>query len=387
MLEFVEAGNYRAKLKVVGVGGGGGNALNTMISGQLNGVEFIAANTDAKALEQSLAQTKIQLGQGLGAGGNPEVGRQAAEQNRAQLEESLKGADMVFITAGMGGGTGTGGAPVIAQIARQVGALSVGVVTRPFDFEGRKRSRLALQGLEELKQHVDSLIVIPNQRLLNIVGKNTGVLEAFKKADEVLLQAVKGIADLVAIGGHINVDFADVRTIMSERGMALMGTGNAAGEERAVEAAHNAISNPLLDDVRIEGAKGVLINISGGPDLTLHEISEVCNLIREEAHEDALIIFGDVIEPGRNGDIQVTVIATGFQDFNRDLRTRFPRPQVVAAAAKPDGSSSRLDIPTAVRKRQVEAAAKRPKNFHAYAKEEISEEEYDIPTFMRRQGD
>jgi cell division protein FtsZ len=267
-----------------------------------------------------------------------------------------------------------------------VGALSVGIVTRPFDFEGRKRARLALQGLEELKQHVDSLIVIPNQRLLNIVGKNTGVLEAFKKADEVLLQAVKGIADLVAIGGHINVDFADVRTIMSERGMALMGTGSASGEERAVEAAHNAISNPLLDDVRIEGAKGVLINITGGPDLTLHEISEACNLIREEAHEDALIIFGDVIEPGRNGEVQVTVIATGFQDFNRALGTRF-KPQVLTPA-KADGSSSRMDIPTAVRQKQIENAAKRPKNYHAYAaKEEISEEEYDIPTFMRRQGD
>ena len=386
MLELVEAGNHTAKLKVVGVGGGGGNAVNTMISGELKGVEFIAANTDSKALEMNLAQTKIQLGQGLGAGGNPDVGRQAAEQNRAQLEEMLKGADMVFITAGMGGGTGTGGAPVIAQIAREVGALAVGIVTRPFDFEGRKRARYALQGLEELKQNVDSLIVIPNQRLLNIVGKNTTVLEAFKKADEVLLQAVKGIADLIAIGGHINVDFADVRTIMSERGMALMGTGSASGEERAVEAAHNAISNPLLDDVRIEGAKGVLINITGGSDLTLHEISEACNLIREEAHEDALIIFGDVIEPGRNGEVQVTVIATGFQDFNRALGTRF-KPQVLTPA-KADGSSSRMDIPTAVRQKQIENAAKRPKNYHAYAaKEEISEEEYDIPTFMRRQGD
>jgi len=386
MLELVEAGNHTAKLKVVGVGGGGGNALNTMISGELSGVEFIAANTDAKALEMNLAPTKIQLGQGLGAGGNPEVGRQAAEQNRAQLEEALKGADMVFVTAGMGGGTGTGGAPVIAQIAREVGALSVGIVTRPFDFEGRKRCRLAQQGLEELKQHVDSLIVIPNQRLLNIVGKNLGVLESFKKADGVLLQAVKGIADLVAIGGHINVDFADVRTIMSERGMALMGTGAASGEERAVEAAHNAISNPLLDDVRIEGAKGVLINISGGPDLTLHEISEVCNLIREEAHEDALIIFGDVIEPNRNGDIQVTVIATGFQDFNRDLRTRFPRPQVVDPTW-PDGSSSRMDIPTAVRQKQIQAAAKRPRDYRALAKEEMSEEDYEIPAFMRHNGD
>jgi len=385
MLEFVEAGSLSAKLKVVGVGGGGGNAINTMISGDLQGVQFIAANTDAKALEMNLAPVKVQLGQGLGAGGNPDVGRQAAEQNRAQLEEAIKGADMVFVTAGMGGGTGTGGAPIIARIAREAGALCVGIVTRPFDFEGRKRSRYAMQGLEELKEHVDSLIVIPNQRLLNIVGKNSTVLEAFKKADEVLLQAVKGIADLVAIGGHINVDFADVRTIMSERGMALMGTGQGSGEERAVEAAHNAISNPLLDDVRIEGAKGVLINITGGPDLTLHEISEACNLIREEAHEDALIIFGDVIEPARNGEIQVTVIATGFQDFNRDLRMKF-RPQMLTPA-RPDGNSSRMDIPMMVRKKQIETSASRGKNFHAYVKEEVSEEEYDIPTFLRRQGD
>jgi len=380
MLELVEAETHAAKLKVVGVGGGGGNAINTMIAGSLQGVEFIAANTDAKALEMNSASVKVQLGQGLGAGGNPEVGRQAAQQNRAQLEEVLQGADMVFVTAGMGGGTGTGGAPVIAQLAREAGALCVGVVTKPFDFEGRKRSRYALQGIEELKEHVDSLIVIPNQRLLNIVGKNTTVLEAFKKADEVLLQAVKGIADLIGVGGHINVDFADVRTIMSERGMALMGTGLADGEERAVEAAHNAISNPLLDDVRIEGAKGVLINITGGPDLTLHEISEACNLIREEAHEDALIIFGDVIEPSRNGEIQVTVIATGFQDFNRDMRMRF-KPQAVAE------SRPNLDIPTLIRKKQAEAGASKARRAQAFLKEEASEEEYDIPTFLRRQSD
>ena len=380
MLELVEAETHAAKLKVVGVGGGGGNAINTMIAGSLQGVEFIAANTDAKALEMNEASVKIQLGQGLGAGGNPEVGRQAAQQNRAQLEEALAGADMVFVTAGMGGGTGTGGAPVIAQLARETGALCVGVVTKPFDFEGRKRSRYALQGIEELKEHVDSLIVIPNQRLLNIVGKNTTVLEAFKKADEVLLQAVKGIADLIGVGGHINVDFADVRTIMSERGMALMGTGSAEGEERAVEAAHNAISNPLLDDVRIEGAKGVLINITGGPDLTLHEISEACNLIREEAHEDALIIFGDVIEPSRNGGVQVTVIATGFQDFNRDMRMRF-KPSA-AAESRPN-----LDIPTLIRKKQSEGGASKARRVQAYLKEEASEEEYDIPTFLRRQSD
>ena len=380
MLELVEAETHAAKLKVVGVGGGGGNAINTMIAGSLQGVEFIAANTDAKALEMNSASVKVQLGQGLGAGGNPEVGRQAAQQNRAQLEEALAGADMVFVTAGMGGGTGTGGAPVIAQLAREAGALCVGVVTKPFDFEGRKRSRYALQGIEELKEHVDSLIVIPNQRLLNIVGKNTTVLEAFKKADEVLLQAVKGIADLIGVGGHINVDFADVRTIMSERGMALMGTGSAEGEERAVEAAHNAISNPLLDDVRIEGAKGVLINITGGSDLTLHEISEACNLIREEAHEDALIIFGDVIEQSRNGAVQVTVIATGCQDFNRDMRMRF-KPSA-AAESRPN-----LDIPTLIRKKQSEGGASKARRVQAYLKEEASEEEYDIPTFLRRQSD
>lgn len=382
MLEFVEEKGAAAKLKVIGVGGGGGNAVNTMIASGLKGVEFIAANTDSKALEMSMASRRIQLGQGLGAGGNPEVGRQTAEESASGLEEIFQGADMVFVTAGMGGGTGTGGAPVIARVAKECGALTVGVVTKPFEFEGPRRMRQALQGLEELKEHVDSLIAIPNQRLHTLVGKNVSVLQAFKKADEVLLQAVKGVAELISIGGLINVDFADVRTVMGERGMALMGTGTGTGEERAAEAARLAISNPLLEDTRIEGAKGVLVNITGGPEMTLHEVSQASSMVTEEAHQDAVIILGAVIDEEMQEEIRVTVIATGFQDFARDFRKKYKPFSVVNA----EDAHAAMEIPTVIRKKQSETRKEKAAKMIAPFSED-TEDEYDIPAYLRRQAD
>jgi cell division protein FtsZ len=305
-----------ANIKVIGVGGGGGNAINTMINEGLGGVEFIAANTDLQALEKNLASVKIRLGQtltkGLGAGANPDIGRDAALEDQAQLSEVLAGADMVFVTAGMGGGTGTGAAPVIAQVARELGALTVGVMTKPFSFEGARRQRVAENGLQQLRESVDTLITIPNQRLLAIAGDDMSILDAFRRADEVLLHAVQGITDLIGIGGYVNVDFADVKTIMSNMGMALMGTGRASGPGRAREAAEMAISSPLLEDVSIHGATGILLNVTGGPDLALMEINEASTLIQEAAHEDANIIFGAVIDENLRDEIKLTVIATGF---------------------------------------------------------------------------
>src|SRR3990167_8728772 len=316
MFEIVEQVNLGARIKVIGIGGGGGNAVNTMISARLTGVDFIVANTDAQAIEASRAPVKIQLGEkitkGLGAGANPEIGRRAALEDQERIREFLAGADMIFITAGMGGGTGTGGAPIIAKLAREVGALTVGVVTKPFLFEGKKRMRQAEKGIAELRDSVDTLIVIPNQRLLAIAGENTPIVDAFKLADDVLLKAVRGIADLVSIRGHINLDFADVRTIMSNKGLALMGTGIASGNNRSIEAANLAISSPLLEDVAIDGAMGIIINITGGPSLTLHEVNAASSLIHDAAHEDADIIFGQVIDPSLKDEVRVTVIATGF---------------------------------------------------------------------------
>jgi cell division protein FtsZ len=322
-----------ARIKVVGVGGGGCNALNAMVRSGLTGVEFIAANTDRQALAKSLATKKIQLGmsltKGLGAGANPTVGKNSAEESREEIQAALEGADMVFITAGMGGGTGTGAAPVIAQIARELGALTVAVVTKPFIFEAPKRSRHALSGISNLKDNVDTLIQIPNQRLLSIVDKKTTVLEAFAKADEVLLNAVQSISDLINISGHINLDFADVRTVMTDRGLALMGTGVADGENRAATAAHMAISSPLLEDVSIKGATGIIINISGPEDLTLHEIHEAVSLVTEEADQDAEVIFGSVFNNSLKGSVKVTVVATGFpieQQQRKDVKGLFERP-------------------------------------------------------------
>lgn len=316
MFEIQEAKVLGAKIKVVGVGGGGCNAVNTMIRAGLTGVEFIAANTDKQVLESVLAPTKIAIGQeltrGLGAGANPDIGRKAALEDYAQISEILNGADMVFITAGMGGGTGTGAAPVFAKIAREVGALTVGVVTKPFIFEGKKRMKQAFEGINQLRDSVDSLIIIPNNRLLNISGASLSMMQAFGKADEVLLNAVQGISDLINHTGYINSDFADVRTIMSNKGLALMGIGYGQGDHRAVEAATSAISSPLLEDISITGATGIIINITGGSNLTLHEVNEATSIIQEAADEDAQIIFGTVIDESLNDKVKVTVIATGL---------------------------------------------------------------------------
>lgn len=307
-----------ARIKVVGVGGAGGNAVNTMIQSELSGVEFIAANTDRQALENSLATHRIQLGEsltrGLGAGANPEIGKQAATESLSMVSDLVKGADMVFVTAGMGGGTGTGAAPVIAKSAKESGALTVGVVSKPFKFEGRKRMRKALEGLEELRKAVDTIIVVPNERLLAVAGSEMPFVEAFRHVDQVLHGAVKGVSDLINIDGYVNVDFADVKSVMFQTGLALMGTGEASGEDRAREAAEMAISSPLLEDACISGAMGILVNITGGPDFTLAEMSTAMELIEEEADEDANIIMGCVVDESIGDTVRVTVIATGFPD-------------------------------------------------------------------------
>ena len=316
MFEFEDNLAHSAKIKVIGVGGGGGNAVKTMIRSKMEGVEFIVANTDVQALRNHEAMVKIQMGaeltKGLGAGSNPEIGRNAALEDIRTLQETLSGSDMIFITAGMGGGTGTGAAPVIARVARDVGALVVGVGTKPFAFEGKRRQRQAEGGIDELRQEVDTLITIPNEKLLTVSGKETPMLDTFKMADCILLQAVKGISDLITIPGLINLDFADVRTVMRETGMALMGTATAKGENRALEAARLAISSPLLENISISGATGILLNITGSSSVTLFEVNEACKLIQEEAHEDANIIFGAVIDDRLKDEIRVTVIATGF---------------------------------------------------------------------------
>jgi cell division protein FtsZ len=316
MFELEIDSTASAKLKVVGVGGAGGNAVNRMIGAGLRGVEFIAANTDVQALNQSLAPNRIQIGKaatrGLGSGGEPTQGRRAAEEDEQALSDALSDSDMVFITAGMGGGTGTGGAPVVARLARQTGALTVAVVTKPFAFEGRRRMRQAEEGLAELRAEVDTLIIIPNERLLAVVEKSTSLTDAFGVADEVLLKATKGISDLVTVPGLVNLDFADVKSVMSNRGNALMGTGRASGPNRAIEAAQAAVSSPLLEDVSIAGAEGVLVNITGGRDLTLHEVNEAASVVVNAAGEEANVIFGSVIDPNLDGEMMITVIATGF---------------------------------------------------------------------------
>jgi cell division protein FtsZ len=314
--ELEDAVQDQAKIKVIGVGGAGGNAVNTMIQNKVEGVEFYVANTDVQALERSLAPTVIQLGRditrGLGAGANPEKGREAALESVQEIAEALRGADMVFVTAGMGGGTGTGAAPIIAQVAREMGALTVGVVTKPFRFEGKRRLRFAEEGIEKLEKAVDTLITIPNDRLLQVTSANTSLLDSFRLADEVLQHATQGVSDLITVPGIINVDFADVRTIMSGQGRALMGMGIGHDEGRALQAAQQAISSPLLEDVTIHGAQGILINITAGPDLKLHEVEEAASLIQEAAHEDCNIIFGAVIDPNMGDALRLTVIATGF---------------------------------------------------------------------------
>lgn len=337
MFELEETSNSCANIRVIGVGGGGGNAVQTMIEGGLNGVDFIVANTDRQSLAANKASKKIQLGsdltKGLGAGANPDIGKRAAIESYNDIVGALEGADMVFVTAGMGGGTGTGGAPIVSKIARELGALTIGVVTRPFVFEGKKRKKQADQGVSDLRDNVDTLIVIPNQKLLAVANEKTPLLETFKKADEVLLQAVKGISDLINIRGLINLDFADIKTVMANKGMAIMGTGVASGENRAVEAASQAISSPLLENISIEGATGIIINVTGGPDLTLWEVNEASTLITEAAHEDAEVIFGAVINNDMKDEIHVTVIATGFQNEARDqVSDQIQRMQAMAQA-------------------------------------------------------
>jgi cell division protein FtsZ len=329
MIELIESGDPGARIKVIGAGGCGGNAVNHMIASGLHNVDFIAVNTDSQALQNNNASHRLQIGQmltrGRGTGGNPEIGRKAALEDEDRLREELAEAEMVFVTAGMGGGTGTGSAPVIARIARESGALTVGVVTKPFQFEGRKRMGQADEGVRELKNSVDTLITIPNQRLLSIASRTTSLKEAFQKADDVLLQAVRGISELVTVHGLINLDFADVRSIMAEMGMAMMGAARASGENRAVEAAQRAISSPLLEDVSIKGARGLLINVTGGPDMSLYEVNEAASLIQEEAHEDANIIFGAVIDEKIADEIHVTVIATGFGEREHEWHSsRYP---------------------------------------------------------------
>lgn len=324
MFELEETPNFGASIKVVGVGGGGSNAVETMIASGMRGVDFVTANTDHQALLANKSDGKIQLGKdltrGLGAGANPEIGRRAAIESYNEIVERLEGSDMVFVTAGMGGGTGTGGAPVVAKIAKELGALTIGVVTKPFNFEGKKRNRHADQGIDELRANVDTLIVIPNQKLLTVSAEKTPLLETFKKADNVLLHAVQGISDLINIRGLINLDFADIRTVMANKGMALMGTGRASGENRAIEAATNAISSPLLENVSIDGAMGIIINVTGGPDLSLYEVNEASTLITEAADENAEIIFGAVIDETLTDEVRVTVIATGFSQEARQAQ-------------------------------------------------------------------
>ena len=376
--EFEEEEIVRgADIRVVGIGGGGGNAVNTMIQSGIQNVKFISANTDLQALGQSLAHQKLQVGakltRGLGAGANPEVGRKAAMEDSARIAEAVQDADMLFITAGLGGGTGTGAAPVIAGIAKELGILTVGVVTKPFPFEGQRRARQAEEGLRELKDTVDTLIIIPNQRLLGIVEKKTTLLEAFQIADDVLQQAVRGISDLITVPGLINLDFADVKTIMTRMGRAVMGTGVASGENRAVEAAQRAISSPLLEEGSIEGAEGVLVNITGGPDLALQEVTESLSIIQKAAADQAQIIFGSVIKEDQEEDVVITVIATGFD--SQQPAEEFQRPFGLRAKREPN-----LEQP-AFRRKEVAG-------LEFYSPEgDLEGEDLDVPTFLRKQAD
>lgn len=380
-----------ARIKVIGIGGGGNNAVNNMIRSGLKGVEFITANTDAQALRSTEAGIKIQLGleltKGLGAGANPEIGEGAARESADEIRAALEGADMVFVTAGMGGGTGGGGAAVVASIAKELGALTVGVVTKPFLFEGKKRMTNADVGIEDLKRQVDTLITIPNQRLLAIAGRNTTLLDTFRKADDVLYQAVKGISDLILFEGLVNVDFADVRSVMSEMGMAMMGSGEGKGENRAIEAAEKAISSPLLEDISISGARGILINVTAGPDVTLQEINEAAELIHSEAHEEANIIWGMVIDPNLSDNVRVTVIATGFGD--RDSRgVSIPSASSHAPKIDPLAYEKNLEIPAFARNKKNDSNVEtvKLKKISVLSSTE-DEDKYEIPTFLRRQVD
>lgn len=390
MFQLIDNVPQNAVIKVIGIGGGGGNAVKHMIANQVEGVEFICANTDAQALKDFDPRSVLQLGsgmtKGLGAGANPEVGRQAAIEDRERIAEVLRGADMVFITAGMGGGTGTGGTPVVAEVARDMGILTVAVVTKPFQFEGRKRMLIAEEGIKDLHGRVDSLITIPNEKLLTVLGRETSLLDAFKKANNVLLGAVQGIADLIIRPGMINVDFADVRTVMSEMGMAMMGTGRAVGENRAREAAEAAIHSPLLEDINLQGARGILVNITAGIDLSLGEFSEVGDTIEEFASSDATVVVGTVIDPQMTDELRVTVVATGLNDPLMERATTVTKTKVVVDnTLRKNGELdySSLDRPTILRTQAAVSA--RPKT---QVQLDDSEMEYlDIPAFLRRQAD
>jgi cell division protein FtsZ len=353
-IEFDEIQERGPRIKVIGVGGGGGNAVNGMIKQGILGVEFMVGNTDLQALYGNTAEIKLQLGhgctKGLGAGAKPEVGASAAKESIDRIEELLLGADMVFIAAGMGGGTGTGAAPIIADVARRLGALTVGVVTKPFLFEGNRRRKVAEKGVETLKNAVDTLIVVPNNRLLQLADEQTSMLDAFHMADQVLFNAVKGISDIITQQGVINVDFADAISVMSDQGMALMGIGTASGEGRAVNAAQKAISSPLLEDVSVEGAMGILVNVTGGPSLTLHEVNAAIELITEAAHEDANIIFGYVVDPDKDDEVSITVIATGFEQNRSQKRAEQNYQQLNAATTLPQAANVSRDVPTFIRK-------------------------------------
>lgn len=389
-----------ARIKVIGVGGGGGNAVNNMITSGLQGVEFLVANTDAQALASSEATTKLQLGdeltKGLGAGAEPEVGAASAEESIEVIKQNLEGADMVFVTAGMGGGTGSGAAPVVAKVAREMGALTVGVVTKPFVFEGKRRMNNADTGIGDLKKEVDTLITIPNQKLLTVASRSTTLIDTFRQADDVLYQAVKGISDLILFEGLINVDFADVKAVMSEMGMAMMGSGESGGENRALDAAEKAISSPLLDEISINGARGVLINVSAGPDVTLQEVTEAADLIHSEAHEEANIIWGMVIDPDIGDLVRVTVIATGFDESafastsvrDKSLTGRVPASIISGGnSERPSAKSERtLDIPTIVRKQKDEDSEVKLKKISVISSGG-EEDKYEIPTFLRRQAE
>ncbi len=397
MFELVDQSPLRAVIKVIGVGGGGGNAVNHMVNSNIEGVEFICANTDSQALRDISARTVLQLGtnltKGLGAGTNPEVGRKAAEEDRERIAEVLQGTDMVFITTGMGGGTGTGAAPIIAQVAKEMGILTVAVVTRPFPFEGKRRLQIADEGIRALAEHVDSLITIPNEKLLTILGKDASLLSAFAKADDVLAGAVRGISDIIKRPGMINVDFADVKTVMSEMGMAMMGTGSATGPNRAREATEEAIRNPLLEDVNLHGARGILVNITAGPDLSLGEYAEVGSIIEEFASDEAMVKVGTVIDPEMRDELHVTVVATGLdQRVEKPAATTvetITQPKVIhsVATAEPamdDGKAidyGKYERPTAQRLASGGAATASKPN----SQEDM--DYLDIPAFLRRQAD
>ena len=390
MFELIDTMPQNAVIKVIGVGGGGGNAVRHMIDNQVEGVEFICANTDAQALKDVNGATVLQLGssvtKGLGAGADPDVGRQSALEDRDRIADVLSDADMVFITAGMGGGTGTGGAPVVASVAKELGILTVAVVTRPFSFEGKKRTAIAEAGMRELENTVDSLITIPNEKLVSVLGRDVSLVSAFSKANDVLHGAVKGIADLIINPGMINVDFADVKTVMGEMGMAMMGTGYACGEDRAREAAAAAVRSPLLDDIDLQGARGILVNITAGPDLTLGEFSEVGDTIEEFASDNATVVVGTVIDEEIGEELRVTVVATGLGEtkiMSKPTKVVDNTPKEVEAdTSSPVPDYNELDIPPAIRQRRAQTALA-----EKFAPEEAQMDYLDVPAFLRRQAD